>query len=132
MIPKLHYISQGNSAKEHLDHIQKACTAGAELVQLGLKNVEAHWERAENIDGKFDFVVSRAVSSFEKFMPWVKNKVESFSFNNKPNGILYLKGGDLGEEMRVVKKKSKIHKISDFYEEEFFETKKVVYVQWQK
>ncbi len=96
---------------------------------LNLKNVTASHERAENIKEKFDFVVSRAVTAMPDFLPWTKNKFKKQNLNSLKNGILYLKGGDLTEEMKPVKVKFKIHSIPDFFKEEFFETKKVVYVK---
>jgi 16S rRNA (guanine527-N7)-methyltransferase len=96
---------------------------------LNLKNVSASHERAENIKEKFDFVVSRAVTAMPDFLPWTKNKFKKQNFNSLKNGILYLKGGDLTEEMKPVKEKFKIHPIPDFFKEDFFETKKVVYVK---
>ena len=97
---------------------------------LGLKNVTGIHERAEKVAGTFDFVVSRAVTQMPEFITWVKNKVSKTSKNSIPNGILYLKGGDLSEEMKTVKQWSKEYKLKDFFEGEFFETKKVVYVKF--
>ena len=94
---------------------------------LGLKNVIAFQERAENVKDRFHFVVSRAVTEFPVFYSWVKNKFLSENFNDLPNGILYLKGGDLKEEFGRFYDKAKIYNLSDFFSEEFFETKKVVY-----
>ena len=98
--------------------------------ELGLKNVTGIHERAEKVDGTFDFVVSRAVTQMPEFITWVKNKVSKTSKNSIPNGILYLKGGDLSEEMKTVKQWSKEYNLKDFFEGEFFETKKVVYVKF--
>ena len=98
--------------------------------ELGLKNVTGIHERAEKVAGTFDFVVSRAVTQMPEFITWVKNKVSKTSKNSLPNGILYLKGGDLSEEMKTVKQWSKEYKLKDFFEGEFFETKKVVYVKF--
>ena len=98
--------------------------------ELGLKNVTGIHERAEKVAGSFDFVVSRAVTQMPEFITWVKNKVSKTSKNSLPNGILYLKGGDLSEEMKTVKQQSKEYKLKDFFEGEFFETKKVVYVKF--
>lgn len=95
---------------------------------LGLKNVKALNARAEQLDIKVDFVVSRAVTRFAPFYQWVRNKFLKGSFNSLENGILYLKGGDLEEEMEEYGKKYQIFELKEFFEEEFFETKKVVYV----
>ena len=96
--------------------------------ELELKNVEAIHGRAEEIPGKFDFVVSRAVTRLSKFIPWVENKIDKRSLNPWPNGILYLKGGDLREELAEVKRATEIIAIPQFFSEEFFDTKAVVYV----
>lgn len=99
------------------------------VTALGLKNVTTHHQRAEKLKEKFDFVVSRAVTKMPLFLTWVRNKIKEKQINALPNGILYLKGGDLREEMRPVKDYHEYNDLSDFFKEEFFETKKVVYVQ---
>jgi 16S rRNA (guanine527-N7)-methyltransferase len=96
---------------------------------IGLKNVNASHARAESVNEKFDFIVSRAVATFAEFIPWVKKSIRKESINGIPNGILYLKGGDLTEEMQAVKNYYEIFELKEFFEEEFFETKKLVYVQ---
>ena len=96
---------------------------------LGLTNVEADHMRAEELDYKYDFVVSRAVTRLGDFIPWVRNKFEKKDKNGIPNGILYLKGGDLKEEIKEARVKAELHKISDFFKEDFFDTKYVMYVQ---
>lgn len=96
---------------------------------LGLKNVRAEHERAEKIKEQFDFIVSRAVTAMPKFLSWTKGKFLKENKNTFKNGILYLKGGDLTEEMSTVKKAVQYFDLSDFYSEDFFETKKVVYVR---
>ncbi|HAA00616.1 MAG TPA: 16S rRNA (guanine(527)-N(7))-methyltransferase RsmG [Flavobacteriales bacterium] len=96
---------------------------------IGLKNLTAEHKRAEQVNGKFHFVVSRAVTSFEEFLPWVKGKFEKEQFNALPNGILYLKGGDLSEELKAVKTQYEILELSSVFEDEFFETKKVVHIR---
>lgn len=97
--------------------------------ELGLKNVVGIHERAEKIDQQFDFIVSRAVTAMPTFLNWTKGKFLKENNNELKNGILYLKGGDLKEEMKTVKKAIQYFDLSDFYEGEFFETKKVVYVR---
>ncbi|MBL7933264.1 MAG: 16S rRNA (guanine(527)-N(7))-methyltransferase RsmG [Bacteroidia bacterium] len=94
---------------------------------LGLKNVRAFHKRAEEINEKFHFVVSRAVTEFPEFYKWIKDKFLKENFNDLPNGILYLKGGDLREEFGRFYDKAKFYELKEFFEEEFFETKKVVY-----
>lgn len=97
---------------------------------LDLENVEATHERAEKIKGQYDFIVSRAVTRLVRFMPWTKRKISGTSKNKLKNGILYLKGGDIHEELNEpnLKFKPTIYKIPDFFEEEFFDTKLVVYI----
>jgi 16S rRNA (guanine527-N7)-methyltransferase len=95
---------------------------------LGLKNVRAEHERAEKINHTYDFIVSRAVTRMAPFLGWVENKINRNSFHELDNGILYLKGGDLEEELGETKRKCKIFDLPDFYKEAFFETKKVVHV----
>jgi len=96
--------------------------------ELGLKNVIAIHERAENIEGQFDFIVSRAVTAMPDFIRWTKGKISKNNRNTLKNGILYLKGGDLSEELSSVQQKLKVFNLSEIYSEEFFETKKVVHV----
>lgn len=96
---------------------------------LNLNNVNAFHLRAEELSGQFDFIVSRAVTAMPKFLEWVKNKFREEQRNILPNGILYLKGGDLTEEMRPISNYFETHPINQLFEEEFFETKYVVYVQ---
>lgn len=96
---------------------------------LGLKNVEAHHARAEEIKGEFDFIISRAVTQMPVFLKWISGKVKKKSTHELVNGILYLKGGDLSEEMKPVKHLHREFLLSDYFKEPFFETKKVVYVK---
>jgi 16S rRNA (guanine527-N7)-methyltransferase len=96
--------------------------------ELGLKNVVAYHKRAEDMDAKFHFISTRAVSDINEFYRWVKHKFEPESFNSIPNGILALKGGDLKEELSFYSYKAKIFDLKDYFKEEFFETKKVVYI----
>lgn len=112
-----------------VDSIGKKIKVVNEVAQeIGLTNVIGIHERVEKIPGQFDFIVSRAVTSMPTFMTWVKGKYKKEDSNDLPNGILYLKGGDLKEEMKTIRQKFVIHDISSFFTEEFFETKKVVYV----
>lgn len=96
---------------------------------LGLTNLQAYHDRAENIPDTFDFVVSRAVTAMPAFIPWIKDKFKKEQKNEFPNGILYLKGGDLTEEMASVQQSVTYFPISDLFQEDFFETKQVVYVK---
>ena len=118
-----------------IDSIGKKITVvNAVAEKLGLTNVKAIQSRAENIKGKFDFVVSRAVTTLPDFFSWVKDKIKANGFNELPNGILYLKGGDVEKELTQLRNDnpeieitSKIFELRNFFKEEFFETKKVVY-----
>ena len=95
---------------------------------LGLKNVRAEQIRAEQVQGDFDFIVSRAVTDLSQFTQWVRGKVSDIQYHHLRNGILYLKGGDLAEELAPFKKKVRTWDISDFFEEAYFQTKKVIYL----
>lgn len=95
---------------------------------LGLKNLRASHLRAEQVPDQYDFVVSRAVTRLIDFYPWVKGKFKKQSINAVPNGILYLKGGDLAEEVSESRLKAELYPLSAYFEEEFFETKYVVYI----
>lgn len=94
---------------------------------LELKNVKAEQLRAENVKGDFDFIVSRAVTNMPDFVSWIKNKVKKQQKHELKNGILYLKGGDLTEELAGFPKATQ-YDLADFFEDEFFETKKVVHL----
>jgi 16S rRNA (guanine527-N7)-methyltransferase len=95
---------------------------------LGLKNLTAEHHRAEKVEGKYDFVVSRAVTRMAPFVEWIKDKIKPAHHNPLSNGILYLKGGDLAEEMAEAKRPYTLYSLPDFFEGDFFETKKVVHV----
>ena len=94
---------------------------------LELKNVKAEQIRAELVKGDFDFIVSRAVTNMPDFVSWIKDKIKKKSKHELRNGILYLKGGDLTEELKDFPKATE-YNLSDFFEDEFFETKKVVHL----
>lgn len=98
------------------------------IAQLGLTNAKAIQIRAEQLDGEFDFVVSRAVTALPEFVPWVKDMISRTQYHPLRNGILYLKGGDLAAELRPFAKKVRTWDIPEFFSEEFFETKKVIYL----
>jgi len=113
-----------------VDSIGKKIKVVQEVAQaLGLKNVKASHQRAEQVDGKFDFVVSRAVTQLKDFYPWVRGKFNKTSKNTLPNGILYLKGGDLAQEIKESGLKVVQYHLKDYFAEEFFETKQVIYVK---
>ena len=94
---------------------------------LELKNVKTEQLRAELVKGDFDFIVSRAVTNMPDFVSWIKDKVKKKSKHELQNGILYLKGGDLTEELKDFPKATE-YDLADFFEDDFFETKKVVHV----
>ncbi len=99
---------------------------------LQINNITTHHARAEDIQEQFDFIVSRAVTAMPAFLKWVKGKFLEENKNKLRNGILYLKGGDLNEEMKPLKQKIKYNDISKFFDYDFFETKKVVYLDMNK
>ncbi|MEX1193313.1 MAG: 16S rRNA (guanine(527)-N(7))-methyltransferase RsmG [Brumimicrobium sp.] len=96
---------------------------------LELKNIKATHERAENVKAQYDFVVSRAVTKMPLFLTWVRKRIKKKHKNGLPNGILYLKGGDLTEEMKPIQTFYEYYELPDYFKEPFFETKKIVYVQ---
>ena len=112
-----------------IDSIGKKIKVVQEVAQaIGLTNLTAIHGRAEEVDEKFHFIVSRAVTRLKPFYEWTKNKYSGEQFNDLKNGILYLKGGDLDEEIAELKKPVQLYNLSDFFQEKFFETKKVLYV----
>lgn len=96
--------------------------------ELKLRNVSAEQIRAEQLTDKYDFVVSRAVTRLPEFILWVQKNISKKQKNALPNGILYLKGGDLTEETKPYRKRVYIQDLSEYFEEEFFETKKVLHL----
>ena len=110
-----------------VDSIGKKITVVKGVAEsLGLKNVTAHHMRAEQLKEKFHFVVSRAVTQTPVFLTWLRGKFEKEQFNPKHNGVLYLKGGDLAEELAGLR--CEIFQLKNYFEGEFFDTKKVVYL----
>ncbi len=107
--------------------LKKINVVNAVAESLGLKNVKAEQLRAENVKGDFDFIVSRAVTNMPDFYSWIKDKIKKISKHELKNGILYLKGGDLTEELALFPKATQ-YNISEFFTDEFFETKKVVHL----
>lgn len=112
-----------------VDSIGKKITVvNAVASALGLNNVKATQIRAEQVTGQYDFIVSRAVTRLKEFYGWIHRKVKPASQHTLHNGILYLKGGDLTEELAELRKPHRVFELSDYFQEPFFETKKVVYV----
>ncbi|MCM4151508.1 16S rRNA (guanine(527)-N(7))-methyltransferase RsmG [Arenibacter sp. N53] len=111
-----------------VDAIGKKIKVVQEVVEgLEITNVTAIHSRVEEIDGQFDFIVSRAVAAMPTFTHWVKRKIKKKSLHELKNGILYLKGGDLEEELKEYRT-VQIYSLSDMFQEDFFETKKLVYL----
>jgi 16S rRNA (guanine527-N7)-methyltransferase len=96
--------------------------------ELQLENLTCQQIRAEQLNDKYDFVVSRAVTALPEFITWVQGKINKQAKHKIKNGIFYLKGGDLEEEVKPFRKSATIFDISDFFKEEYFQTKKIVYL----
>lgn len=112
------------------DSIGKKITVVKAISQeLDLDNVYANQIRVEEIKDRFDFIVSRAVTQVDRFIPWVKHKFLRDSKNELKNGYLFLKGGDIDSEFKNVKSQYQIHDLNTWFEDEFFETKKLVYLK---
>jgi len=115
-----------------VDSIGKKISVVKDVVkQLKLTNVEAQQARAEELVRKYDFIISRAVTRMANFYPWVKNKIRTEDFNEFQNGILYLKGGEVDEEMEELDKSYVVYHLDDYFQEAYFETKKVIYLPWE-
>ena len=117
-----------------VDSIGKKISVVKDVVkQLGLKNVEPQQVRAENLmSRKYHFIVSRAVTQMEKFYPWVKGRFRKEDVHDEfQNGILYLKGGDVDEELEALHLNYVCYHLEDYFREPFFETKKVVYIPFE-
>ncbi|SHG86504.1 16S rRNA (guanine(527)-N(7))-methyltransferase RsmG [Flagellimonas flava] len=111
-----------------VDAIGKKIKVVQEVVDgLQLQNVKAYHSRVEDINGQFDFIVSRAVAAMPTFVRWTKGKIKREAEHQRKNGILYLKGGDLSEELKDYST-VEIFDLNNYFDEEFFETKKVVYL----
>ena len=111
-----------------VDAIGKKIKVVEEVVAgLGLKNVTTRHSRVEELDGEFDFIVSRAVAAMPTFVYWVRGKIKKKSRHTIKNGILYLKGGDLTDELKDYKT-VQVYDLKQYFEEGFFETKKLVYL----
>lgn len=112
-----------------IDSIGKKIKVVSDVIErVGLTNTKAMQIRAEQLDGEYDFVVSRAVTTLGEFVPWVKKKISKSQYNKLNNGILYLKGGDLTNELFTFRHKVRTWDISEWFEGEWFETKKVIYL----
>ena len=107
--------------------LKKINVVKAVVEALALKNVKAEQIRAENVKGDYDFIVSRAVTNMPDFVFWIKDKIKKQNKHELKNGILYLKGGDLTEELKDFPEATE-YNIADFFKDDFFETKKVVHL----
>lgn len=121
MFPEVHFHLVDSIGKK-IRVCQEVATA------LGLKNVTTEWNRAENVKDKYDFVVSRAVMPLTDLLKIIRKNISPKAQNAMPNGLICLKGGELEHEVMPVKSHTEIINLSDYFEEEFFQTKKVVYV----
>lgn len=111
-----------------VDSIGKKIKVVNEVAEgLELENVKTFNQRVEDLEGKYDFIVSRAVAVMPTFVRWVKGKIAKDNQHKRRNGILYLKGGDLSEELKDYRT-AEVFELSDYFEEDFFDTKKVVYL----
>ncbi len=121
MFPQAHFTA--------VDSIGKKITVVREVgAALGLENLTPVNGRVEALPGRFDYAVSRAVTDMSELMRWVWGKIERGQRGSLPNGIIVLKGGQLAEELAAAGKKFSVFEISQFFEEEFFDTKKIVYL----
>jgi 16S rRNA (guanine527-N7)-methyltransferase len=121
MFPEVHFHLVDSIGK-------KIKVVEAVVTELGITNVTFEQARAEQLKDNYDFIVSRAVTSLPEFVQWVQGKMLKHHRHGVKNGIFYLKGGDLEEEIKPFKKNATIFVISDFFQEEFFQTKKIVYL----
>lgn len=111
-----------------VDSIGKKIKVVTEVASaIGLQNLTAQHERAEKINERYHFIISRAVTEFPEFYSWIYRKILKENFNDLPNGILYLKGGDLQKEFGKYFDKATFYPLKNYFSEEFFETKKVVH-----
>lgn len=114
-----------------VDSTKKKITVVEEVVKgLSLNNVTTKWSRVEEYSTKYDYIVSRAVTEMSRFIRWTWRNLRRGKKGTLPNGILYLKGGDLIDELARADKQYTIYDIQDFFEDEFFESKKVVYIPY--
>jgi 16S rRNA (guanine527-N7)-methyltransferase len=121
MFPEVQFILV-DSIRKKINTVQEICNA------VGLKNVETINERVEKVDTRCHFVVTRAVATLSEIYGWTKKNVKKESFNELPNGIICLKGGDLNDEIKQLKVKARVYDLNKFFREEFFIEKKAVHI----
>jgi 16S rRNA (guanine527-N7)-methyltransferase len=117
-------------ANFHLvDSIGKKIKVVEEIItSLDLKNVTCEQTRVEELKNRYDFIISRAVTTFPEFVSWIQGKINKTSRHKIHNGIFYLKGGDIDDDLKTFRNTATIFDISDYFEEEFFATKKIIYL----
>lgn len=120
MFPNVEFVACDSIGKK-IRVVEGVCEA------VGIKNIRTVNGRVEQLKEQFDYIVSRAVTDMPTFVGWVRGMVRKGEKGTLPNGILYLKGGDLTEELRASRRRWERYYISEIFEEEFFETKQVVY-----
>jgi 16S rRNA (guanine527-N7)-methyltransferase len=110
---------------------KKLKVINAIVAELGLENIKTTHSRAEEIKDRYDYVINRAVAPFTKLLSWTRNNISAKQRNAIPNGMISLKGGDLSAELSSIRKKEyyEVTPLSDYFEEEFFETKSLIYIQ---
>ena len=111
-----------DSVRKKINAVKEICNA------VGLTNVQTINSRVEDAEVKCDFVVTRAIAALAEIYGWTKNKIQKETFNALPNGILCLKGGDLTDEIKKLKTKATVYELNTFFNEEFFESKKIVFI----
>ncbi|MFI3248835.1 MAG: 16S rRNA (guanine(527)-N(7))-methyltransferase RsmG [Rikenellaceae bacterium] len=122
MFPEAKFLAADSIGKK-ITVVKSVCEA------VGIENLEARNVRVEQIPERFDYIVSRAVTDMSTFVGWIWNRLERGKKGSLHNGILYLKGGDLAEELALTRKRWDVHQISDIFDDPFFETKRVVYTR---
>ncbi len=120
LYPEVRFVAADSIAKKI--SVVKGVSESLRLVNIDPRNC-----RAEQISERFDYVISRAVTRMDTFVNWIWNHIERGQRGTLPNGILYLKGGDLAEELAETRKRWDLYSISDYFTEDFFDTKMVVY-----
>ena len=116
-----------------LDSIRKKIRVVENICEtLNIRNVRVQCDRVENVEEKFDFITARAVTKITSFFGWTKSKILSSFTNEIPNGILYLKGGDLTDELQGFQRRYELIELKRYFREPFFETKKLVYIPFVK
>lgn len=121
MFPEVKFILV-DSIRKKINAVQEICNAA------GLKNVQTINDRVEKVNAKCDFAVTRAVATLSEIYNWTKKNVKKEGFNDLPNGIICLKGGDLDDEIKKLKVKPTVYELSEFFSEEFFDSKKIVFI----